>query len=126
MLHKEYRKQCKDLLPNKWCSFVFSTGHCPSKIYHTTKIWESHWETIKSLGKALMWKRKGNNLNCLYRKEWDGNMTNVCKILSGIQKALRSFFSSSHIMHKERDSLRCWKTSNLKLKRDFFFNILCN
>lgn len=35
------------------------------------------------------------------------SMTNVCKIINGIQNVLKSCFSSSLIIHKERNILRC-------------------
>lgn len=47
MLYKEYRKYCKDLLPNKWYNFVFGIGHCTVKYTTEQKgFWEGHRRII--------------------------------------------------------------------------------
>lgn len=117
MKDKEHRTHCKDLLPNKRYSFFFGRGCCVSKIYHITKmaLRRSQKNHLKLLQKLL---RNRSSSNCLNRKQSDGNMTNVCKIISGVQKALRIFFSTSCITHKERENLRPWNTWSYSAYQD--------
>lgn len=57
---------------------------------------------LKVLQKLSCETEKETNLTVCIGKI-TGSMTNVCKIVNGIQKALKGCFSSSLIIHKERN-----------------------
>lgn len=90
MLLKEYVKYCEDLLPNKWQKFVFSIGHCHSKIHHRTKkvlrrLLRNHLKVLEKL--SCETEKETISTVCLgkIRK----SMTNACKLISAIQKVLK-------------------------------------